>query len=501
MNSTLSASDQLSLSNLSAAATRRLTLTSNQETDLILDQNHRFVIEHIQSGENVYGINTGFGPLVDKHLAADEAVELQENLLQQLNCHTGRYLSAEVSRAVITLRARALAQGVSGVRSDVLKALITWQQSEIQPALQSQGSVGASGDLVPLARLARVLSGRDEIVDSSGTIRSNSTSVLADYNLPHWSPAPKEALALVNGTSYSAALTSLSCVQLKDWLKHHILPQAATFMTVMKEPVQHLSPHIYRYKNHASAVETANSLRNWLNLSNPETEEGVHQPPYSSRSMVIWLGGINELIQQAESLLETEINSVDDNPLILHEEELFLHGANFQGSYAAMAADHLSNALTRLVIIIERWVNRLLHPDHNGDLPAFLSGTPVGKKSGLQGYQLMVSSILADLRARCAPHGVQSVPTNGDNQDIVSMSANAALNLADMTEKAAPAIAVFPMILARAMQLEPVELSPELKSWWKHQQDLQDADYEADHLNSLLQNHIEKIRLYRLFNA
>lgn len=499
MSSNLTLPQKLTTSDLSAAAKRNLSLEADHNTYSSLDTNHRYLINRINSGEQVYGINTGFGPLVDHHLSAGEAVDLQENLLQQLNCHTGRYLSAEVSRAVVTLRARALSEGVSGVRSDVLKSLIAWQHSDIQPALQTQGSVGASGDLVPLSRIARVISGRDEIVDADGNIRANSEDILADHNLPLWNPAPKEALALVNGTSYSSALATLGLEQLKEWLHDHLLPQAATFMTVLEEPVQHLSSHIYRYKNHTTAIQTAENLRNWLNADAPETENGVNQPPYSSRSMVLWLGAVQELIDQAENLLETEINSVDDNPLILDDEELFLHGANFQGSYTAIASDHLANALTRMVLITERYINRLLHPNHNGNLPAFLSGNPIGKKSGLQGYQLMASSILADLRTRTVPHGVQSIPTNGDNQDVVSMSANAALNLVDMIDRATPALAVFPLILSRAMQLSDSELTPQLNDWWQQYDEIIRADYEKDQLRELLNNHMARIRRFTFY--
>jgi histidine ammonia-lyase len=459
----------------------------------LLEAGHRTVVSAIESGDSVYGVNTGFGPFSDRPVGPESAATLQQNLLQQLSGNIGPGLPAEASRGATLHRAAALARGHSGVRPQTVDALIALVQSGATPYIQSYGSVGASGDLVPLARLARVLTGHGALRLPQGDVREASLELLATLGVPRIELQPKEGLAIVNGTSVSLAVSALALYAAQTMLHDYLFPLAATLFLLLDESFQFLAPEVYRLKGHASALQAREALAAWLPHVDLKQSPGVPQPPYSTRSMVLWAGSVRERLNQAEETVEVELNSVDDNPLVFAEEQELLHAANFQGSYVAMAADRTAEALGTAATLAERQLNRLLHGKLNGDLPPFLAPEPVGLHSGLQGLQLTATGLAAEMRSLAAPRSTTSIATNGDNQDVVSMSANAALNALDSARKGAHLFAAYECALARALQLRSPTLGEPLSAWWGARQSLLERDFVGAPLDGVLAARAAKI--------
>ena len=493
MNETsINLADTLTPEDLLSIGSRQSGVFVDDETMAAVERSRETLTTRLDSGEAIYGVTTGFGPFVDKPVDHDAQIELQMNLMQQLGCNVGPHLPSDVVRAIMAVRARALARGASGVRSRVLNSLVDMINSGATPVIRRFGSVGASGDLVPLAMLARCMAGWDTIRLPDGQVIDNSPGTLADLGIDAFSPQPKEALAVVNGTSFSSAIASVCTARTLRSVNETVLPLVATALTLLDESHQHLSSTIYRFKAHDSAKQVAESLRRLMDLDDPSATPGLPQPPYSSRSAVLWYGAAVEKLDSAHKTLLSELNSVDDNPLSVPDEDLLLHGANFQGTYTALAADDLSEAIGRIAVGIERLINRILHENYNGDLPAFLADEPIGLHSGLQGCQLLATSLTADIRTRQTGHGLSSIPTNGDNQDIVSMSANAALNAMELSDRFAQLLAVAECVFARAVSLARDDLPSPLEAHWERRSDLVGADFTHGDLSALIdERHME----------
>ena len=479
--------DHLSLSSFVSLATGTSALSCAPTLPDHVNKAHDFLSQRLAAGDEVYGVNTGFGPLVDRTVAEDDIRELQRNLLQQLSGNVGPLLPTAISRGTTVLRANALSKGHSGARFAILKQLTALVNSGATAPIRAYGSVGASGDLVPLTRLARVLLGDDHLRLPDGTVVENSDALLKKHGMVSLELEPKEGLALVNGTSYSTAITALCLDVALRMLEQYTIPLTATLLLALGDSLQHLSPEIYRLKKHESALSVCRSFTEWLSPHQPHESHGTPQPPYSGRSVVLWLGAVAEHFEQARRTIEIEMNSVDDNPLIFPDDQRILHAANFQGTYAAKAADDLSQGLVKMANLVERHINRLFHDKLNGDLPAFLAPEPIGLHSGLQGFQLLATSLLADIRAKSVAHGTQSFPTNADNQDVVSMSANAALNALEITRKTAYLTAIFESSMTRLLQIRDLSLTEELQNWWDQRNELFAHNFPAENLAPILE--------------
>lgn len=458
---------QLSPSSLSNLVNAGSPIAIDDDAKKRLHENHRYLSQQLEKGEEIYGVNTGFGPLVHNEVSNEDVLTLQDNLLQQLGCNTGPSLSYRESRAVVLVRLNAISRGFSGISDELADHIVSFYNSGLTPHLQEWGSVGASGDLVPLSRMARVLLGKDSVMQPDGKVLDNSVDLLAENNISQYKLKPKEGLALVNGTSFSAALTALSLHQLNDLFSDVWLPLIATSYHLFDDSIQHLSGKIYELKAHESAKNVAGQLRSWMEPFKPEESFGTPQPPYSSRSAVLWMGAVLERLEQAEKLTTEELNSVDDNPLFFSHDQKVLHAANFQGTYIAMAADEAHSAAVNAANLIERIINRITNVHISEGFPPFLAPEPVGLHSGLQGLQLLTTSLLAKLRGKNPGQGLQTLPTNADNQDVVSMSANAALNLRETTSILTNITAAFILNLARAQQIKPCKIGDNLSDFWK----------------------------------
>lgn len=434
-------------------------------------RNRSFLEQELEKNTKIYGITTGFGPLVSEEVTREDQIRHQYNLLQQLSGSAGEELDYETSRLIFLIRIHTLSQGVSGVSLELIEHMISLYNLGLAPVFRHFGSVGASGDLVPLSSLARMLVGSDPFWDKDG-VKHPGNELEKFTKCPIYSLKEKEGLALVNGTSYSLGITLQTFRRVNQLLVEQLYPLISLHWFLFEDSLQHLSEIIYHVKAHESAQKTAQHFRDWIHPLKPELSKGTPQPPYSSRSVVLWLGAANQRLNEAKQILETELNAVDDNPLIFDEEGLILHAANFQGTYVSYAADLLSQAQVQIMLLLERIVNRITHPKLNDGLPAFLADEPVGLNSGLQGLQLLLTSLTADMRTRAVNHSLSSISTNADNQDIVSMSANAAHNSRELAERFEIGVRVFKIMILRALQFKgDLSKAPKLQAWYQNEKE------------------------------
>jgi histidine ammonia-lyase/tyrosine ammonia-lyase len=448
--------------------------------EVSMQADHDGWMERMQKGEAIYGVTTGFGPLVHFTVPIEDAQRLQENLIQQLSAHTPPYLSWREANAVTIIRLFTLMRARSGARPAVAQALVRLLRSGIAPAYPVSGSVGASGDLVPLSALAGTVNGYHR----AGIDRNGNTTELTAFE--PLTLKPKEALALVNGTAYSAGISTLALARTRLLFSERIIPATLAVMFALDESFQHLSDAPYRFKSHSGILALLDEKSRWLKGFSPEKTPGVPQPPYSSRTWVPWMGTAMERLMQAEKLLTTELNGVDDNPL--HIDGQLFHAGHFQGTFVAYAADEISQAQLLAAQLVERQLNRLMHPSHNGRLPAFLAPEPVGLNSGLQGLQLLTTSLLADIKTAAVPHTALSFPTNNDNQDIVSMSAHAAHAARNALEKLETISAALTLAVTRVFQLKSPEVLPEpLREWLTQFNDVSALDFGNIRVADVLQ--------------
>ncbi len=387
----------------------------------------------LSEGRLVYGLTTGFGPFSDIYVPPSRAKELQRNLVESHSSGFGEPLSRDVVRATMLCRANVLAKGVSGVRPEIVERLTAFLNEGIHPLIPSIGSVGASGDLVPLSYLAVTLSGGG-LVEYKGRILQAS-EVLRQLGTPPLELDYREGLAVINGTSVSTAHAALLEYDVKMLLKYAEICTAMSF-EALKANSDPLHEKIHQLKPYPGQLASARNLAKLVGGSRIVTrvaEEPTRlrapiQDAYSLRCVPQILGSAREAIGFCESLIATELNSVSDNPLIVPGEEAPLHGGNFHGQPVSLALDILSLALVEMGLISERRLGRILDYRLSNGLPRFLASDEPGVRSGFMGLQYTATELAAENRIFANPASIQSIPTNADNQDIVSMSTIAARN-------------------------------------------------------------------------
>lgn len=369
----------------------------------------------------VYGSTTGFGPLV-RFDGRSTAVDQCDNVLQHLTAGQGPDLPAAVVRATALVRLWSLAQGRSGVSEPVLDALSRMLATTFCPAVPSIGSVGASGDLVPLAHMVQVLRGVGEAtVDGR---RMPAAQALAAAGLEPVRLDGRDALGLVNGTSVTTAAAALTVGSARRSLR------AATALTALLADLlgstpAFLAPPLLRAFNHPAVIRTGAALARLLDGVRPGGDRPL-QEPYSIRCTPQLLGAAVEGLDHVAEVVGRDLGGVSDNPLFFAEDDLIAHGGNFFGQPAAFAADHLSGLLTQTGNLGERQLDLLIDPHRNGGRPPMLASVP-GEQHGLQGVQVVATSLVVTMRRAATPAGMQSLPTNGHNQDVVPFGTQAAL--------------------------------------------------------------------------
>lgn len=396
----------------------------------------------LTTGRPVYGWTTGFGPHVGSG-GGRRPEEHAQNLLEHLAAGAGTDAPRRIVRASILLRCLTLARAHSGVRPTVFDACAALLAQPEYPCVPETGSLGASGDLVPLAHIARILSGK-------GMMRTAEDARLpaAEYLRAHPRAAcdlnPREALALVNGTSFSTARAALALER-----GRHLLMTAerlaGRIYAVLGCPAEALDAALHAAKGHAGQSSSAAAVRAEIasapkRLRDAAKNERPLQEIYSLRCVPQILGAARDQFEYALRTVETEMNGVDDNPLIFADEDRLVHGGNFFAQHVAFAADAANAALTQTGLLLERQLDDLTNPHVNGGAALLLAPRP-GATSGLAGLQLTITAVAAEMRSHARSHANGTIPTNGGNQDIVPMAAEAARVCYEQTQRLAYVLA------------------------------------------------------------
>jgi histidine ammonia-lyase len=389
----------------------------------------RTVVEGLAArGEAVYGVTTGFGKLSDVAIPADQLAQLQVNLVRSHAAGVGPRLPEAEVRAMMLLRANVLAKGFSGARPVLAELLCGMLNARCWPDIPEQGSVGASGDLAPLAHLALALIGEGELNHPGG--RGPAAAVLATHGLTPAALGPKEGLALINGTQAHTAVAALAVTAARRaWVTAHVAG-AISLEALLGTPTA-FDPRIHAARGQrgqqASAALLLELLRDsQIRESHREGDSRV-QDAYALRCMPQVHGPVLEAIEFAEGLIAAELNAATDNPLVF-DDGTMLSGGNFHGQAVALALDVLAIVMTNLAVMSERRIDRLVHPDLNEGLPPFLTPT-AGVSSGFMMAQVTAAAITSECKGLAHPASVDSIPTDGNKEDVVPMAMGAATKL------------------------------------------------------------------------
>jgi len=417
----------LTLEDVHTIATQKVRVSLSAAAKKRIEKASAFLKKKSQSNEVIYGVNTGFGILSNVRIEKKDLAQLQVNLLRSHAVGTGQPLPREKVRAMVLLRAATLTQGNSGVSLALVQGLLQLLNSDITPWIPEQGSVGASGDLSPLAHLALVLIGEGKAYVGGKLV--TGSKALASKRLKPIALGPKEGLALINGTQFMAALSVFAVLESEQLIR--VANQAgAMTLEALRGTTVAFDSKIHAVRPHPGQIETARVLRDLL--SHPkksqiaESHEGCGkvQDPYSLRCMPQVHGASLDTIRFVRSIIEREINSVTDNPLVFVDQNEVLSGGNFHGQYLALAMDFLSIAMAEIASISEQRIEKLINPAIS-DLPAFLMKKS-GVNSGFMIVQVAAASIVSENKTLTHPASVDTIPTSADKEDHVSMGAWAA---------------------------------------------------------------------------
>ncbi|HEY1910941.1 MAG TPA: histidine ammonia-lyase [Vicinamibacterales bacterium] len=447
----------------------------------------RTVVEQRAGGaEPAYGINTGFGSFADVKIAPDALETLQLNLLRSHAAGLGDALPVRTVRATMALRANVLAKGFSGISVATLEALIALLNAGVHPRVPSRGSVGASGDLAPLAHLALVLIGEGEVLPNyltddrtddgadedlneerraqkEGGARIPGSEALSKARLTPVRLGPKEGLALINGTQPSTAVLALALAG-ADQVARAADIAAALSIDALRGSIHPFEARIHAARPFAGQRLSASNIEALMRnsgINHSHEHCGKVQDAYSLRCAAQVHGAVREALRFVRETLEVEINSATDNPMVFAESGDIVSGGNFHGAPIAIAADLLAAAIVPLATISERRTDRLVDPTLSG-LPAFLTRDG-GLQSGLMMAQVTAAAIASEMKSLAHPAGVDTIPTSANKEDHVSMSMTAALKAECSVSRAREVVAIEILCACQAVDLlAPLQTSPPL---------------------------------------
>jgi histidine ammonia-lyase len=419
----------------------------------------RALIEEIlAAGQTVYGVNTGFGKLADVRVPPDKLAQLQTNLVRSHAGGVGNPLSEAEARAMLLLRANVLAKGFSGNRPEVVDLLAAMLNAGVTPVIPEKGSVGASGDLAPLAHLALVVIGEGEAFYLGERLAGGEA--MGRAGLQPMQLAAKEGLALLNGTQAMTAVGALAVARAQRLARLADVAGAMSLEALKGTPAA-FDGRIHQARPHAGQIASAAHLMRLLDGSeireSHRTGDTRVQDAYCLRCMPQVHGAVRGVLDHVTGVLETEAGSATDNPLVFPNsssktlEDGVLSGGNFHGAPLAYAFDYAAVALTDLASITERRIDRLLNPDINEGLPAFLAGDP-GLSSGFMMAQIVAAALINECQVLAHPSSTGSIPTDGGKEDHVSMGMTGALKLRQIVENAERVVGIELICAAQALE-------------------------------------------------
>ncbi|MHB1681653.1 MAG: histidine ammonia-lyase [Bacilli bacterium] len=405
----------------------------------------------VQEGRPVYGVNTGFGRLADITIPEAETVALQRNLIRSHACAVGEPLPVETVRTIMLLRANALVKGYSGIREETLTLLVDCLNAGVHPRIPSQGSLGASGDLAPLAHLALVLMGEGK-AEYRGDWLPGADALLRAGLRPLTLQA-KEGLALINGTQVMTAIGVLAWLR-ADYLIGLADGVGALTFEALRGVQDAFARELHALRPHVGQEQAATSLRVWLQGSRLITAQGEVrvQDAYSLRCMPQVHGASRQAADYVKRVLVVEQNAATDNPLVFSDTGKVISGGHFHGQPVALAMDFLKLAVAEMADISERRTERLVNPNLSG-LSAFLARSP-GLSSGLMILQYVAASLVSENKVLAHPASVDSIPSSAGQEDHVSMGTTAARQAASIVQNTAMVLAIEAIAAAEAIDLQ-----------------------------------------------
>lgn len=411
----------------------------------------------------IYGINTGFGPMAQYKIDEAHQIQLQYNLIRSHCCGSGEIFPEDLSRATMLVRLNELMLGTSGVHQDSVELLAVFLNRGINPCIFQRGGVGASGDLVQLAHMALNLIGEGELL-VKGKLQPAS-DIFRKEKINPLKIHIREGIALLNGTSAMTGVGMVNIIHAKKLLNLALTLSAIT-NEVMESFDDHFSFELNQVKPHIGQQKIAEGIRSFLQDSKLVRKRPEHlyqaiineamftdkvQEYYSLRCVPQILGPVYDTILNAEMVLENEVNSVNDNPIIDHVKENVYHGGNFHGDYVSLEMDKLKIVVTKLCMLAERQLNYLLNERLNQKLPPFINLGILGLNFGMQGMQFNATSTTAENQTLSYPMYLHSIPSNNDNQDIVSMGCNAAFIARRVIDNTTDVLAIQTIALMQAI--------------------------------------------------
>lgn len=412
-----------------------------------------------QESKPIYGITTGFGSLCNRSISREELTTLQENLVKSHACSTGDELHPDIIRLMLILKAHALSLGNSGVQIATVRRILDLYNNSVLPVVYDRGSLGASGDLAPLANLFLPLIGLGEV--RFGGERKSTAEVYKHFGWETIKLQSKEGLALLNGTQFMSAHGVYALLRIRHLSQWSDIVAALSLegFDGRKEPFH---PNIQSVRPHAGQAETAAAIRKYLEGSELIAREKKHvQDPYSFRCVPQVHGACKDAIHYAEQVVLTEINSVTDNPTIWPDEDLIISGGNFHGEPLALTYDFVAMAVSELSNISERRVAQLIYGLR--DLPEFLVAKP-GLNSGFMIPQYAAAAMVSQNKQLCTPSSVDSIVSSNGQEDLVSMGANGATKLLRVVDNTERVLAIELMNAAQAIEFRrPAKSSPILE--------------------------------------
>lgn len=466
--------NRLSLDDLLAYAlgsTEAVLLDDDPSFRAWIEANRSFLQMKLAEGWPVYGASTGFGASSASRLSPEEAAILQRNLFRYHGCGIGPNFREEELAAILLVRLNCLTQGCSAISFELLERLQIFLQNRIFPLIPTRGSVGASGDLTPLSYVAAALAGerqvlwRGEIMDAA--------EAWERLGLTPYQFKAREALAIMNGTAVMSAIAGLAWLRLERILDLAALASAC-MVEIWQGPCAPFLEALHAAKPHPGQQEAAAKIRQYLHepeqrlvkrqaQSREPSFEGSVQDPYSIRCAPQIIGAFQDALSAARTWIETEINSVNDNPVFLHEEDLVLNGGHFLGQHITLACDMLKASAANVVNLMDRQMALLL--ESRGRLPENLLSRRQAPQlhHGFKAMQISMSALAAEIAKSATPMGVFSRPTEASNQDVVSMGTIAARDLMQISDMAMDALTIHLIALRQAFYLqEEAGLSPPL---------------------------------------
>ena len=442
--------NSLTIEDLVNVVRRGYIVEMSEEAVKKVEKSRSMVDKYVDEGKVVYGITTGFGKFSDVMISKSETKELQRNLIISHSCGVGDPFDEEVVRGVMLLRANALSKGFSGIRLSTLSTLIEMLNKGVHPVIPEKGSLGASGDLAPLAHMVLVMLGEGEAYYKGERMPGNKAMELA--NITTVELTSKEGLALINGTQ---VMTSVGALALYDGMNLAKIADIAAALTAesLNGIVTAYDKKVHEVRPHNGQINTAKNLLKLLEKSNMTTVQGELrvQDAYSLRCLPQIHGASKDAINYVKEKVDIEINSATDNPLIFGEEDQVISGGNFHGQPMALSFDFLGIALAELANVSERRIERMVNPALSG-LPAFLVEKG-GINSGFMIVQYAAAALVSENKVLAHPASVDSIPSSANQEDHVSMGTIAARKARSILDNARKVIAMELLSAVQAIDL------------------------------------------------